>query len=630
MKSYLLSDPQYSTTLKHVWMWNEFPSRKDFGGQDIGIDLVAETEEGEYWAIQCKCYQEKSQINKKEVDSFLSASSKQFQHEQTLSTVAFSHRLWISTTNRWGATAEETIKNQNPPVSRLNQHELARAPVSWKEIEQGVTGRPARLKRKKLRDHQKEAVEKTSSYFKEHDRGKLIMACGTGKTFTSLKIAEKETNGSGFILFLVPSIALLGQTLREWSAEAEEDISPIAICSDPKSTRKIQNDDADSTSVTDLAFPASTKVDTIIHQLYLLEKSHNAGLKVVFSTYQSIDVIAEAQKRYIPLSQGSRLREFDLIICDEAHRTTGVALTKEDSSAFIKVHDNNFIRAKKRLYMTATPRLYSEGSKAKAAMSDAILCSMDDEPYYGKEIYRIGFGESVEKNLLSDYKVLILTLSEGDVPESIQNMIVNEEQEINADDAAKLIGCINALSKQILGDEGTIKAADPNPMQRALAFCQTIKISKHITNIFNSTAGVYIDSLAREKQQTVSLIESKHIDGTMSAPERDNLLGWLKSDTGNECKILTNVRCLSEGIDVPSLDAVLFLSARNSQIDVVQSVGRVMRKAAGKKYGYIIIPVLVPSHAEPSKALDDNKRYKVVWSVLNALRAHDDRFNATI
>ena len=632
MQAYLLTDPQYATILKHVWMWNEFPSRKDFGGKDIGIDLVAQTFEGDYWAIQCKCFQDDAVIDKKAVDSFLATSSKQFQDVENLNRVGFSYRLWISTTNHWGSTAEETIRNQNPPVFRLNQNQLELAPVDWEKIEQGLHGEQARLEKKKLRQHQKTALDLTHEHFQGNDRGKLIMACGTGKTFTSLKIAEHETGGNGFILFLVPSISLLGQTLREWSADADDDISPIAICSDPKITKKrTSNDDSDSVSVIDLALPASTDIDKIIHQFYALETTENSGLKVVFSTYQSIEVIAKAQKQYHSRFPQSKLGMFDLIVCDEAHRTTGVALTKEDSSAFIKVHDSDFIRAQKRLYMTATPRLFSDDSKSKAAQKDAILCSMDDEDVYGEEIYRIGFGEAVEKDLLSDYKVLILTLSEDDVPESIQQMVTNDEHEIDADDASKLIGCINALSKQVLGDEGIIKTTDPNPMQRAVAFCQNIKISKHITNTFNQTADIYLDSLSSEKQKQMVSIDSKHIDGAMSAPERDSLLGWLKSDTdNNECKILTNVRCLSEGVDVPSLDAVLFLSARNSQVDVVQSVGRVMRRAPGKKYGYIIIPILVPSDIEPSEALNDNKRYQVVWSVLNALRAHDDRFNATI
>lgn len=627
MQSYLLTDPKYANKFKKVWLWSEFHGKADLGGGDTGIDLVALTVEGDYWAIQCKCYQESAIIDKPAVDGFLSTSSREFKNE-ALKTVRFSHRLWISTTNKWGPNATEAIKNQSPPVTRINLYDLQEAPVDWEKLDNGIHGEASRTPKKNLRPHQKEALEKVHEHFKSAERGKLIMACGTGKTFNSLRIAENETGGKGLVLFLVPSIALLGQTLREWSSDAVEPINAICICSDPEiSKKKTKNEDNDNFSVVDLALPASTNTKDILHQFNHIKTKGNKGMTVVFSTYQSIDVIARAQGELMK----NGFSEFDLIICDEAHRTTGVSLAGEDESAFIKVHNNDFIKAKKRLYMTATPRLYSDDTKSKAAQADAELCSMDDAKLYGEEIYRIGFGEAVERDLLTDYKVLILTLSDKDVPPAVQKMIADKESEINADDASKLIGCINALSKQILGDEGAIKATDPEPMRRAVAFCQSIAVSKKITATYNTATDAYISSLPAEKRGQMVSMASKHIDGTMSAPQRDELLGWLKADAPpGECRVLTNVKCLSEGVDVPSLDAVMFLSARNSQVDVVQSVGRVMRKSAGKKYGYIIIPVVVPSNVEPDKALDDNERYKVVWTVLNALRAHDDRFNATV
>jgi predicted helicase len=627
MQAYLLTDPQYAYRFKKVWLWEEFPGKNDLGGGDTGIDLVALTLDGDYWAIQCKCYQETSLIDKPAVDSFLSTSSRTFKNDK-LKTVGFSHRLWISTTNKWGPNATEAIKNQHPPVSRIHLHDLQDAPVDWEKMETGVHGEIARFTGRDLRDHQKLALDKTHETFKSADRGKLIMACGTGKTFTSLRIAENETTANGMVLFLVPSIALLGQTLREWTTFSKEPINAICICSDPAISKgKNKDEDSDSFSTVDLALPASTDPVEILKQLNSFKNNSRPGLTVVFSTYQSINVIAEAQK--VILENG--FPQFDLIICDEAHRTTGIKIAGFDASSFTKVHDNTFIKANKRLYMTATPRLYNDEVKSKAAQAEAVLCSMDDVNLYGEEIYRIGFGEAVEKGLLTDYKVLILTLNDNDIPPAIQKMIADENSEISTDDASKLIGCINALSKQVLGDQGIIKDSDPNPMKRAVAFCSNIKVSKKITETYNSASDSYINSLPPEKRETMVSIASKHIDGSMSAPQRDELLAWIKSDVEDgDCKILTNVRCLSEGVDVPSLDAVLFLSARNSQVDVVQSVGRVMRKSPGKKYGYIIIPVIVPSNIAAEKGLDDNDRYKVVWTVLNALRAHDDRFNALV
>lgn len=640
IQAYLKTTSLYSNIFKEVWMWNEFPSRAEFGKNDVGIDLVAHTYDGEYWAIQCKFYQENAYISKMEVDSFLSTSGKSFTDDETSEQVSFSNRLWISTTNNWSDNAEKALHNQNPPVSRLSLSDLENDEVDWLKLEKGIFGENARVEPKKPFEHQEIAINKAHEHLKSYDRGKLIMACGTGKTFTSLKIAEKETNNKGLVLFLVPSIALLGQTLREWSSQASKPINAICICSDGKVSQKVTQNDDETFSVINLALPASTDVKNISKQLqHSLSKD---GMTVVFSTYQSIDVISEAQQYYLNnFIKEDELFEneaentngiFDLIICDEAHRTTGVTLSGHDESAFVKVHDNDFIKARKRIYMTATPRLYSDETKTKASQNDAILASMDDEAIYGHEIYRIGFGEAVDRNLLSDYKVLVLTVGEKDISPSLQRIILNSNGEITADDAAKMVGCINALSKKLLGDAAIIKDTDPEPMRRAVAFCSNIKDSKEIAKSYSDCEPAYFEDKTEEEKEKMVYVHAQHVDGGMSAPTRDEKLSWLKgtSENDRECRMLTNVRCLSEGVDVPSLDAVLFLSARNSQVDVVQSVGRVMRKAEGKKYGYIIIPVVVPEGVDASEALDRNPRFNVVWTVLNALRAHDDRFNATV
>lgn len=625
MQAYLLTDPKYSHQFKKVWLWNEFPGKNDLGGGDTGIDLVAVTYDNDYWAIQCKCYQDSATIDKPAVDSFLSTSSREFK-DDSLRTTGFAHRLWISTTNKWGPNAYEAIKNQNPPVTRINLTDLIDAPVDWERLENGIHGESGRAEKKKLYPHVLEVREKVYEYFKENERGRLIMACGTGKTMTSLKIAEKCTDNKGTILFLVPSIALVGQTLKEWTSQADEVINPICICSDPEITKNRTSGDQDLTSTIDLAWPASTDSNNILKQFQHYKDTNN-GMTVVFSTYQSIDVISKAQK--VLLQNG--FPEFDLIICDEAHRTTGYTEVGMDDSAFVKVHDADYIKSKKRLYMTATPRLYDVDTQSKAARNDIPLWSMDNEAYFGKEIHRIGFGEAVERGLLTDYKVIILTLNDKDVPAAVQKMITNGEAEIKTDDLTKLIGTVNALSKQFLGNDSIKVEGDEAPMKRAVAFCSSISNSTNIAASYNLASENYLDSLPEERKKKMVTVQAMHMDGTMAAPQRDQMLSWLKEDTpGNECRVITNVRVLSEGVDVPSLDSVLFLSARNSQVDVVQSVGRVMRKSPGKKYGYIIIPVVVPVDVEPEHALDDNERYKVVWTVLNALRAHDDRFNALV
>ncbi|MGL5124521.1 MAG: DEAD/DEAH box helicase family protein, partial [Fusobacteriaceae bacterium] len=590
IKRWFLSAPLYCDNIENIWLWNEFPYRSQFGGSDSGIDLVIHTQENEYWAVQCKFYKSTSKIDKADIDTFITTSGKYFEVDNE--NITFSSRLFVSTTNHWTKKATESIENQPIPVVRISCNNLIESGVDWAKIFAGVVGVEARKTKKKIRDHQKIALDSVNIHFKESNRGKLIMACGTGKTFTSLKIAENETNGNGLVLFLVPSIALLGQTLREWTNDIASKLYPICICSDPRITKKSGSDN-NNLGVIDLALPATTDVNKIVNQLK--ELKNKDGLKVVFSTYQSIEVISRAQK--LLLEEEKDYGAFDLIICDEAHRTTGISLDDTEESKFIRVHDNEFIKSKKRLYMTATPRLYDDNSKSKAKESNAYLCSMDDRGIYGDEIYRIGFGEAVQRGLLTDYKVLILTLNSSDIPKEIEAIISNGTNEFKTDDASKLIGCINGLSKQVLDKEGIIRATDPEPMKRAVAFCRDIKTSKKITSNLNEFSNTYISSLKEKAQQKMVSVASQHIDGTMNAMERDELLSWLKSDdeTENECKVLTNARCLSEGVDVPNLDAVLFLSARNSQVDVVQSVGRVMRRAEGKKYGYIIIPVVVPS-----------------------------------
>lgn len=641
MRSWLLTDPRYNE-LESVWLWDEFPSRADLGGKDTGIDLVARTEDGDYWAIQCKCYKEDSIIDKPAVDSFLATSSRQFKDPETLQTTSFAKRMWISTTNHWGKNAEDAIQNQNPPFNRVGLVDLQNSPVDWQLLIDGLKGKEAMLPGKQPREHQLRAMSAAHTYFQDHDRGKLIMACGTGKTYTALKIAEDLLPNKGLVLFMVPSISLLGQSLNAWCADAEKPIKAICICSDSQASRKIKKDfDDTQESVVDLAVPATTNPKSIAKQLNLYRK--HEGLTVVFSTYQSIDAVHTAQLEILK-ETGGTYGKFDLIVCDEAHRTTGVKLSDRDESNFTKIHDAEYIKGSKRLYMTATPRLYGQSAKIKASEKDAILCSMDDTNLYGEEFFRVNFSYAVEHGLLTDYKVLVLTVNENDLPEEILSEVKNpNNKELNFDDTSKLIGIVNGLSKIIRGDKNATWDADPTIMHRAIAFCSAIGNSNspgtsvNTAEVLPTICEKYRDSISPEEREHVVQIQARHIDGSMNSQARNEQLTWLADeDIGeNECRVLTNVRCLSEGIDVPALDAVLFLSSRNSQVDVVQSVGRVMRnfrkgKTDEKKYGYIIIPIVVPSEVKPEDALNNNTYFSTVWSILNALRSHDDHFNAEV
>ncbi|MBR1834994.1 MAG: DEAD/DEAH box helicase [Bacteroidales bacterium] len=637
MQAMLLTIPPYCNELQQVWTWSVFPYRLSISAHDAGIDLVAQTNDGRYWAIQCKCYLADAKIDKSDTDTFLTSSARAFTDDEGKQHY-FAFRLWIDTTEGgFTTTAAESFKGQMIPAAILHLNELAEMPVDWEELDKGITGQKAVTKKKEVMKHQQNAIDDALNYFKDHDRGKLIMACGTGKTFTSLRIAEalaaanKNTLRNQKVLFLVPSIALLGQTLREWSLDAQKPIRPLCICSDSEVSRThSKDDDTNITTVEELAFPASTSVEQIKHNFLALQQDKRKGMLVVFSTYQSIERIAAAQR-----AVGDNLT-FDLIICDEAHRTTGVTLKGDDESAFVRVHDNNFIHGRKRMYMTATPRLYKDEDQKRAREKEAYLCSMDDEGLYGDEFHRLDFSVAVKKDLLSDYKVLILNVEPEDVSNEVRVALSGLDdatrKEVDTDDMAKLIGVINALSKRSRYDNRLLREIDPQPMHRAVAFCQNIRTSKAIATAFNACQDAYFNSLSNDERQGLVRVEADHVDGSMGAATREAKLGWLKHTRtdGLDCHLLSNVRCLSEGVDVPSLDAVIFLSPKNSQVDVVQSVGRVMRRAGGKKYGYIIIPIVVPSNIDPEEALDDNKRYAVVWDILRALRSHDDGFNATV
>jgi predicted helicase len=603
MAAFFRSDRTYKSMFNNVWMWSDWPGNE--GKVDTGIDLVVENADGSgYTAIQCKCYAPTNTINKSDIDSFFTASGK----------APFTNRIIVSTSSKWSTHAEDALRGQDKPVQRIGVNDLDESTIDWGQWDlnnlEALKVRP----RKTQRPHQTQAIDETLSGFKTSDRGKLIMACGTGKTFTAQRIAEELVGAGGNVLVLTPSISLLSQTLKEWTSDATIPLAPLAICSDSKAGKRGTTEDI---SPYDLVLPATTDPDLIVAQYKRTSGKEN--MTVFFSTYQSLPVIAAAQANGVP--------DFDLIIADEAHRTTGVTIAGEDDSNFTRVHDNNYVKGAKRLYMTATPRVFSDSAKGKASGADAVLASMDDQTLYGPEFYRLGFHEAVQRDLLTDYKVLILAVDEAAVSRAFQRQLSDENNEIKLDDATRIVGCVNALAKR--DALGTSFASDPEPMQRAVAFSNTIAQSKKFTNLFTEIASQWNNKAKLDSQFHV---EVDHVDGKFNSLQRESLLHWLKTEPADDsCKILSNAKCLTEGVDVPALDAILFLEPRNSMVDVIQAVGRVMRKAGeGKKFGYVVLPVGIPSDQTPEQALSDNKRFQAVWQVLNALRSHDERMNAVI
>ena len=634
VKIYLRNEPKYRDLYSDVWLWEGWRAQwiaegHQDPGVDTGIDLVAKTSLGEYHAIQAKFWDVDRTLYKKDVDSFFTASGKK----------PFAHRIIVFSTDKVTDNLKNALVDQTPPVATINLSDLAESVVDWSQTLKKPGLKPVLRKAKELRPYQTAAITNVVAGLTDADRGKLIMACGTGKTFTSLRLAERMSgdNGKrGRVLFLVPSLNLLSQTLTEWTQESALPLHCYAVCSDSEVGKKRSNKEDDFELLAhELQYPATTNAKHLANAFNARED--DAHMSVIFSTYHSIETISESQKLY-------GLPEFDLIVCDEAHRTTGATYEGEEDSNFVKIHDADFIRGKKRVYMTATPKVYGVQAKAKAENESIELYSMDRPEFYGETLHTITFSEAVHNlQVLCDYKVIVLTVSEDHISKSLQKLLADEDNSLRVDDAAKIVGCWRALSKMDSRDDFNF---DPEPMRRAVAFAQVIELnqgarahkvsSKHIAEMFQRVVEAYRQDLIEENPEDPDAIselvcEARHVDGGMGAAEKNNRLQWLKEETPpNTCRILSNVRCLSEGVDVPALDAVLFLTPRNSQVDVVQSVGRVMRKSGNKKLGYVILPVVIPANVTPEEALNDNKTYKVVWEVLQALRSHDDRFDAMI
>ncbi len=633
-----------------------------------------------FTAIQCKFFGREQFIPKSQVDSFISDSDRDY----------FTDRIFVYT-GRLSEHAQKELLNRPKPVHTVSRSDLEEANVDWSGF---LKTNQVTITKRKLRPYQKEALENVLEGFKHHNRGKLIMACGTGKTFTSLKIAERQTNNNGLVLFLMPSLALLSQTLYDWKRQASAPMTAFAVCSDSKVGKSGDEDDfASYMRPSDLNFPATTDAKSLARAvnaaLERKEQTYAEGMTVIFSTYQSLDVIHQAQTDY-------QLPALDLIICDEAHRTAGgylvadrksvkkavTAMTAQldaelektvepvsvpmegagapetkpepakrgrkprvrrgadsavdDESNFTRIHDDDYIKGTKRLYMTATPKVYGDAAKQQESVGEAILYSMDDENVFGPVFSTLNFDRAVKLGCLVDYKVIILVGDKSLLPTDEALLDFSQYQ------AAKVIGTWKALNKYGVSTE---LSGDEQSMRRAVGFAQIIDStgkydkagSKQFTEYFQNTVEHYRDHI---KELTLSdpqgraseefaylnehnlVCDCKHIDGSMDAITKGQLLDWLRTDPEeNHCKILFNVRCLSEGVDVPALDAVVFLSPRKSQVDVVQTVGRVMRTAPGKTRGYVIIPVVTNDLEHPESIFDKNQSFDVVWQVLNALKS---------
>ncbi|GAA9583500.1 DEAD/DEAH box helicase family protein [Helicobacter pylori] len=599
--------------------------------RDRGIDIVIQTTSKEYIAVQCKFHQNSISLN--DIATFLT------QLQSGVGEVRFKKGIIISTSNL-SSTALKAIEQirsngMGIDIDEITEEDFIYSQIDWEKLDPTKTEDKLPLcDKKKPRPHQIEAIEETKKYFSDpkNARGKLIMACGTGKTYTSLKIME--TLDPKITLFLAPSITLLSQTFREYAQEKSDPFYASIVCSDDK-VGKSKNEDNDDIKFSELPIKPSTRLEDIL-SVYEQARKENKRL-IIFSTYQSALRIKEAQE--------AGLNEIDLIVCDEAHRTVGAMYSsneRDDKNAFTLCHSDDNIKAKKRLYMTATPKVYSESSKAKAKESDNAIYSMDDEEIFGEEIYTLNFEKAIALDLLTDYKVMILAVRKENlsgVTNSVNKKISQLEAKgtkldkklINNEFVCKIIGTHKGLAKQDLialdnenqEDHNLQNKKDTTPSQRAISFCKSIDTSKRIKDSFETIMECYDEELKKKSFKNLQ-IKIDHIDGTMNCKVRLEKLEELNEFQPNTCKVLSNARCLSEGVDVPALDSIVFFDGKSAMVDIIQAVGRVMRKAKRKQRGYIILPIALEE--SEIKNLDEavnNTNFKNIWKVLKALRSHD-------
>ena len=574
VKWFLSNDPEWSANVEKVWLWDEWPER---WGPDCGIDLVFAHSDGSTWAVQAKCYDSKYQITKKDVDTFLSESNRPI----------INHRLLISSTDLINSKAARTCADQEKPVTIFKLQDFQQSPIDYPDNFESLF--KAKVKdQPQPRPHQREAIDAVVAGLKEHDRGQLIMACGTGKTFTTLWI--KEALKPNLALVLLPSLSLLSQTMREWAWGGRDKFKILNICSDTSVGKKTED-----MSVSEAPYPVTSDPEEI--KRFMLSGED----RIIFCTYHSSPLIAEVQS-------DAAVPDFDLIIGDEAHRCAGKA-----DSAFTTVLDGNAIRSHKRLFTTATPRMYGNSVKAAAQERGTEVYGMDDVAAFGPELHRLSFGQAIEQDLLTDYQVVVIGVTEPMVKVWIEEQILLQT-------SSDLVMDARSLAAKV----GVLKAIKDYGLERIISFHSKVASAKQFAKEINELLEFIPGS-----QKPNGTIWSDYVSGTMSAADRKLRIDRLKALSDHDIGVLTNARCLSEGVDVPSLDGVAFVDPRGSQVDIIQAVGRAIRRSDNKEKGTIVIPVFI-DESDMVEDVMESSVYEPIWNVIKALRSHDESLGETI
>ena len=570
-KWFLENDPEYKQKLQKVWLWSDWPGSN--GKRDTGIDLIAQDIEGKIWAIQVKAYNENNSITKAGIDSFLSASNR--------SDISF--RLLIATTNKIGSIGRDTFADQEKPISLCLRDKLEISPVDWMLSLTDTKFIPKDIKIP--RDHQQQALDAIIKGFEiVPSKGQVHMACGTGKSLLGLWLSQKLQ--AQYTLVLVPSISLVAQLRRIWAENSGDFVfDSISVCSDQTVGYKHSDERQEAF---EMGFPATTNAQELVQQLLL-----NSRPKVIFSTYHSSMVIEQACKLKPDLI-------FDLVIADEAHRCVGKV-----QSDFAIITDDNKIRARRKLYMTATPRIYTEYVKNKAKEYECEIASMDDEERFGPVLYRLPFSDAIKQELLTDYQVIISVIDHSTYRDYAEKgKIINiDDYETDARKIATQLLIAQAIQKYSL--------------KKIISFHNGVSVAQD----FVQTIPKALELLPQDQRPQIDYCNVVH--GEQSQSERYKILKNFDNEDFTGAVIIGNDRCLREGVDIPALDGIVFADPKNSEVDIIQAVGRAIRLSDDKKFGTIIIPVFVDKQSQGVENLE-NSCFKKIWQIIKALRAHDD------
>lgn len=638
----------YSYRKFAAWYNNHSPTRTaKLPPTDQGIDLVAVTFDQKYFAFQCKYYDDDRQIIYREkINSFRDAVG---------SNNVWSGGILVTTSSRWSCNLVETTTLTDRyefyiwDLLTLNKTSILWHPlIFYNRIEQ--------LKVPPLFDHQKVAVQKVIKGFSNNKRGQLIMACGTGKTRVALTIAEaliktiKEHRVR--ILVVVPSINLVGQLLNEFNNNAQVPFESFVVCSDTTAGEYSIVAAADI-----LRMPAAVlKTGHRVSAELTGDNPHKQPV-IIFSTYHSLPKIHQAQYSTTVNPTPVANFKFDLIVCDEAHRTTSYQRRTTDKQLFAMIHRDEQICGKRRLYMTATPKIYKikdDIRQTKLAKDEIEVISMDNEAIFGPQFYKYSFKQAIEDKQLVNYRMIIMVRDENSFRpadmQKLQNLFktkfkVKVEPSKQITYLTKLLGLFEVVAGAVANKHGTQPFRSLN---KIICFNSNLgrrtATKKSSNDQWSSPGSRHNQFFAAQIQDYAAQLNPRfkhhtwswqHIEAKTPSDQRQASLTWLaKTSAANETRVISNVRCLGEGVDVPALDGVVFLDPRQSTIDIIQAIGRVMRRAEGKTEGYVVLPIVCnPQTLNHNVREDDpalkrqNQQWLSIIKVINALAAHDERLS---